>query len=33
MTAKRTFGPYNQLSFCQTVCFYYMSYLPVTHDK
>jgi len=28
MTAKRTFGPYNQLS-----CFHYMSYLPVMHDK
>jgi len=28
MTAKRTFVPYNQLSF-----FHCMSYLPVTHDK
>jgi len=28
MSAKRTFGPYNQLSF-----FHYMSYLPVVHDK
>jgi len=33
MAAKRTFGPYNQLSFLLTVCFHYMSYLPVTHDK
>jgi len=31
MAAKRTFGIYNQLSF--SVCFHYMSYLPVMHDK
>ena len=34
MAAKRTFVPYyNQLSFWWTVCFHYMSYLPVMQDK
>jgi len=33
MPAKRTFGPYNQLSFDKLSCFHYMSYLPVMHDK
>jgi len=32
MAAKRTFGPYNQLSF-SVVCFQYMKYLPVMHGK
>ena len=33
ITAKRTFGLYNQLGFWWTVCFHYVSYLPVMHDK
>ena len=32
ITAKRTFGLYNQLGFWWTVCFHYVSYLPVMHD-
>jgi len=33
MAATRTLVPYKQLSFLLTVCFHYMSYLPVMHDK
>jgi len=33
MAAKRTFGPYNQLSFLSAVCFHYKSYLPIMQDK
>jgi len=32
MKAKRVVS-YNQLSFLLTVCFHFMSYLPVMHDK